>query len=186
MQCSHRCPGWMFSLDTFGWLSQTVRIVGELASSQMNGKFLAPGETFRLLSLRSVYYTIFQFGKAMKSSVSLQLISYISKINVNCIKHSSIKPFKISYNRFTIVIVLLCVFFQIKCGKEIYNFIANQHPIWWGPYFKMVTSIRVPHLVAHLYLSWSALVVITLDHILYHIIKYVSELKELYVHFCNL
>ncbi len=26
MQCSQGCPGWMFSLHTFGWLSQTVRI----------------------------------------------------------------------------------------------------------------------------------------------------------------
>ncbi len=37
MQCSHRCPGWMISHQTFGWLSQTVRIVGELASSPMEG-----------------------------------------------------------------------------------------------------------------------------------------------------
>ncbi len=32
MQCSHMCQGWMFSLHTFGGLSQTVRIITIMSS----------------------------------------------------------------------------------------------------------------------------------------------------------
>ncbi len=45
MQCSHMCQGWMFSLHTFGWLFQTVRIVPHRVE---NDRYLDIPQQYRL------------------------------------------------------------------------------------------------------------------------------------------
>ncbi len=70
MQCSHRCPGWMFSLHTFGWLSQTVRIV----------------ERFDFHRVDMNLFKIYHSKGARLKLVRNRLIQDISCLNFNCNK----------------------------------------------------------------------------------------------------